>query len=96
LKRAAKLLQSYKRNHENLKKQTRSKMTPTNYSSDRKLEQANQKHARSKKRRTYFADEDSASDISSECDDDTENDTDALVDVCNLSKESIGKAPPSE
>jgi hypothetical protein len=44
----------------------------------------------------YIADEDSASDISLECDDDSGNDTDALVEVCHLSKESIGKAVPSE
>jgi hypothetical protein len=43
----------------------------------------------------YIADEDSSSDISSECDD-SENDTDALVEVCHLSKESIRKAIPSE
>jgi hypothetical protein len=72
-----------------------SKTTPTNHSSDRKLDQANKKHARSKKRQAYIADEDSASDISSECDD-SENDTDALVEVCHLSKESIRMAIPSE
>jgi hypothetical protein len=96
LKRAAKLLQSYKRNQENLKRQTRSKTTPTNHSSDHKFDQANKKHARSKKRQAYIADEDSASDISSECVDDSENDTDALVEVCHLSKESIRKAIPSD
>jgi hypothetical protein len=96
LKRAAKLLQRYKHNQENLKKRTRSKTIPTNHSSDRKLEQANKKHARSKKRQAYIADEDSASDISSSHSDDSENDTDALVEVCHLSKESIRKAIPSE
>jgi hypothetical protein len=44
----------------------------------------------------YIADEDSSSDISSECDDNSENDTDALVEVCNLSKESMRNAIPSE
>jgi hypothetical protein len=50
LNRPAKLLQSYKGNQGNLKKRTRSKRTPTNHSSDCKLEQANNKHARSRKR----------------------------------------------
>jgi hypothetical protein len=96
LKRAAKLLQSYKCNEENLKKQSRSKTTPTNYSSDRKLDHANGEDARSRKRQVYIVDEDSASDISSECDDDSENDTEPLVEVCHLSKESIRKAIPSK
>jgi hypothetical protein len=40
-------------------------MTPTNHSSDCKLDHTNKKHARSKKRQAYIDDEDSASDISS-------------------------------
>jgi hypothetical protein len=64
-------------------------MTPTNHSSDRKLEQANKKHARSTKRQVYIADKDSASDISSSHSDDREHDTDALVEVYHLSTESI-------
>jgi hypothetical protein len=71
-------------------------MTPTNYSSDRKLEQPNKKYTQSKKRQAYIADEDSFSDISSECDDNSENDTDILVKISYLSKESIRKAIPSE
>jgi hypothetical protein len=48
------------------------------------------------KRQAYIADEDCSSDISSKCDDDSENATDALVEVCHLSKESIRTVIPTE
>jgi hypothetical protein len=96
LKRAAKLLRSYKRNQRNLNNHTRSKMTPTDHFNDSKLAKDNKKNIRSKKSKAYIADEDSASNVSSECNDDSDNDTDALVNVCYLSKECIKKAIPSE
>jgi hypothetical protein len=95
MKRAAKPLQSYKRNQKNLKKHTRSKMTPTDHFSNRN-QAKDKKHSRSKKYDAYIADEDSTSNISSECNDDSDNDTDTLVEVCHLSRESIKKAIPSE
>jgi hypothetical protein len=65
-------------------------MTPTDHFNDRKLAK-DKKHSRSKKSKAYIADKDSASNISSECNDDSDNDTDTLVEVCHLSKESIKK-----
>jgi hypothetical protein len=44
----------------------------------------------------YIADENFSSDISSECDNNSENDTNPLVEVYHLSKESIRKAIPSK
>jgi hypothetical protein len=96
LKRAAKLLQNYKRNQENLKQRTWSKMIPTDHFKDRKRGKGNNKHGRSKKSEAYIADEDSASNISSECNDESNNHTDTLVEICHLSKESIRKVIPSK
>jgi hypothetical protein len=67
-------------------------MIPTNHSSDYKLEQANKIYARSKKRQVYSPDDDSAFDISLECDNNSDNDINILVKICHLSKESIRKA----
>jgi hypothetical protein len=83
-------------NLENIKKRTVSKTTTTNDSSDQKLEYPNKRYHRSKKRQVYSAEEDSTSNISSKCDDDSDYDTDALVEICNLCKGSIGMAIPSE
>jgi hypothetical protein len=69
-------------------------MTLTNHCTNRKLEQANTKPTRSKKWQVYIGNEDSGSDISSLHSDDTENDTNALVEVCYLSKKSIEKSNP--
>jgi hypothetical protein len=43
-----------------------------------------------------IADEESSSDISSKYNDDSENNTDAFVEVCHHAKESIRKAIPSK
>jgi hypothetical protein len=55
MKRAAKFLQSYKRNQKNLKKHTQSKMTPTDHFNDHKLAK-NKNYCRSKKSEAYIAD----------------------------------------
>jgi hypothetical protein len=74
---------------------TQSKTTPPNHSSDRKLQQPNTKNLRPKKWQANIADEDSYSHISSECDDDSDNNTNAFVEVCHLSMESIRNAIPT-
>jgi hypothetical protein len=71
-------------------------MTTTNDSSNRKLDQPNKRYPGSNKWQAYIADEDSTSGISSKCDYNNDYDTDALVEICNLSRESIRTAIPSE
>jgi hypothetical protein len=71
-------------------------MTPTNHSPKGNSDHLNKMYGRSKKRQAYFGDEYSSSGISSEHDDDRENDTDVLVEVYYLSKKSNRKAIPSE